>query len=192
MENRELPFVVMSSSALDLLCELMDDEDVHQEETPELAGGATGEVNDNGDDSVVEGLNQSAGDRESGHDGAADPVGDPEDDEEIADQLAAMQKQMKQLQDKLDRKKKLKDVDVFSGSSAETAASPEKTHHPFAENTGKFTAKTHLRTPKFGPSLPERHSRSLDKDEETKLLLEIKQREEKRKEKEAFTVIQIS
>ena len=119
-------------------------------------------------------------------------------------QILEMQQKMMYMQKQLEEKaekstnKTLKDVDIFSlpcNSSAGACKSPVKTN-PFAEGVDRTvqfpTAKTFHETPKYGPALSKKITRSLDKDEKAQLFQSLSKKDKDKKEKEGLGSIEIA
>ncbi len=169
-------------SALSVLCGMLDDS---SDEDEQHKAPRREEEEEDGKEKVDEG---SSGVEAAP---AAGQGGEKEEDceEEMEAQMRAMQERVRKMQEALERKRAQKaggkvsrssssasEVDLFSAPSTSRAGAPRSPVRtdPFEDtNRHRLKAKRHLRTPRYGPALPEKTSRIIQGGEKERLLEEI-------------------
>lgn len=175
---------------LDALCDLLDDD---EEELAE----------NNVPEDKVQDKKHTADDSKKEQNTTEIPAMQPSVDV-LQAQILEMQQKMMYMQKQLEEKgekstnKTLKDVDIFNlpgNSSVGACKSPVKTN-PFAEGVDRPmqfpTAKTFHETPKYGPALSKKVTRSLDTDEKAQLFRSLSKKDKAKKEKVGFSSIEIA
>ncbi len=201
------------SSALDVLCGLLDDSS--DEEGYKAQGEAGNDSKVNVPPAAEKTQDEIHAIKEDDYCAGLDQHEEEEEEDEASAmeaELKAMQEKMQRMKEAIQAKKKAKkesgggkstatastsssasatapvsEVDLFSAPSSSRAGAPRfpVRTDPFKEcQQGKLRAKTHLPTPQYGPALPGKSSRVLQGGDKERLLEDILMRDKEKRDAE--------